>query len=56
MTDIFAVYECDKIRRGHAPSTERLVVGGFQTAGQAMDHANALARANRAKSYVVGLE
>ena len=53
---MWAVYECDKIKRGQTPQNERLVEGGFPYPSDAMDRANDLARANRTKSYVVGSE
>jgi len=53
-SDLWSVYECDLIKRGQRPQNERLVETGFATPGAAMDRANALKRANRTSSYVVG--
>lgn len=54
MADTFAVYQCDRIKRGAAPENERVVATGFATAGEAMGHANALRCADSARSYTVG--
>jgi hypothetical protein len=56
MTDVFAVCQCDLIRRLGAPQNERMLETGFATAGKAMDRANELRRADRHHSYLVGLE
>lgn len=50
----WSVYECDPLKLGQTPQNEREVVSGFSTPGDAREWANAMKRANRAKSYVVG--
>jgi len=49
----WAVYRCDRIQRGQAPTNETLV-SSHLTPGDAMDEANRLKRADPAHSYVVG--
>lgn len=48
------VYRCDRIRRGQAPQNEMEYETGFATAGEAMDRANELRRADPRHSYIVG--
>lgn len=50
----WAVYRCDRIQRGQAPTGET-PISGHLTLDEAMDEANRLQRADRAHSYVVGL-
>ena len=50
----WAVYECDKIKRGEPPKNETLLEIGYDTPGDAMDRANELKRLNRSRSYTVG--
>lgn len=52
--EIFTVYRCDRIRRGQSPQNEVIAETGFATAGEAMDRANELRRADRDHSYTVG--
>lgn len=49
----WAVYRCDLIRRGETPRNE-VFISGHLTPGEAMDAANAMKRADRCNSYIVG--
>jgi len=49
----WAVYRCDRIRRGETPQNETLV-SGHLTPSEAMDEANRLKRADPAHGYTVG--
>jgi len=49
----WAVYRCDRIKRGQMPTGETLV-SGHLTPGEAMDKANRLKRVDPAHSYTVG--
>jgi len=49
----YAVYRCDRIKRGQAPTGE-VAVAVRASAGEAMAAANACKRADPAHSYVVG--
>lgn len=49
----WAVYRCDKIKRGQAPQNE-VFVSGHLSASEAMAEANRLRFGNGAHSYVVG--
>jgi hypothetical protein len=49
----WAIYRCDRIKRGQSPQNE-VFVSGHLTPGEAMDEANRLRRADAAHSYTVG--
>ena len=49
----FAVYRCDKIRRGERPQNET-PIAVRTSAGEAMDLANMLKASDRAHTYTVG--